>query len=421
MRTWNKGIRRGIAMTLCALAGLLVAPHQSIAAAPIALGDIYNNSSITTFEIGIPDQSVAALASHPKDFTAATVRMLVGSKDSGVINLGVRFKGSTSLDTIAGRPSLKLKFNFVPGFRFLGLKNMTLNAMQQDGSKLHEFGAYALFNAMGQPASKTGWARVYINGVDKGLYLNVETIDDIFLSKRFTDNTQHLYEGQALNDFKVGNADGDKNSGKFLVDEGWKKVPNKNDLNTMINALSIKDNAKWWSRLNTYWNRAELINHMAIENFLGHWDGYSGPIINNYFIRSNPQGKFVMIPWGLDQTFGENRNDKLKGLTYSFSMLAAKVGFPWSGMFGFPKTMDRGMLYMRCIAYTPCKIAYLKALKAVSAKATSMKLVAKMKAAAALTSSLRVGLNAAITTNTYNFVALQQAAVAKLLKANKIK
>ncbi|MEY4323584.1 MAG: hypothetical protein RL410_1365, partial [Actinomycetota bacterium] len=288
-------------------------------------------------------------------------------------------------------------------------------------SKLHEFGAYALFNAMGEPASKTGWARVYINGVDKGLYLNVETIDDIFLSKRFTDNTQHLYEGIAFNDFKVGNADGDKNSGHFLVDEGWKKIPNKNDLNTMINALNVTDNAKWWSRLNTYWNRTELINHMAIENFLGHWDGYSGPIINNYFIRSNAAGKFVMIPWGLDQTFGENRNVKRKGLTFSFSMLAAKVAFPWSGEFGFAATMPRGQFYTRCIAYSPCKITYLKALKTVSAKATSMKLVDKMKAAAKLTSSLRVGLNAAVTTNTYKFVALQQTAVAKLLKANKIK
>jgi spore coat protein CotH len=299
---------------------------------------------------------------------------------------------------------------------------MTLNAMQQDGSKLHEFGAYALFNAMGLPASKTGWARVYINGVDKGLYLNVETIDDIFISKRFKDNTQHLYEGVALKDFKPGNADGDKNSGSFLVDEGWKKVPNKNDLNTMINALNTSDNAKWWARLNTYWNRAELINHMAVENFLGHWDGYSGPIINNYFVRSNAAGKFSMIPWGLDQTFGENRNPKLKGLTYSFSMLAPKVGFPWiSEMPGKPKTMDRGLLYQRCIAYTTCKVAYLKALKAVSAKATSMKLVSKMKAAAALTKDLRTGLVAAVTTNTYQFVTNQQAAVTKLLKANGIK
>jgi spore coat protein CotH len=67
------------------------------------------------------------------------------------------------------------------------MKRLTLNAMTQDTSKIHEYGAYALFNAMGVPASKTGWARVYVNGVDRGLYLNVEQPDEVFASKRFKD------------------------------------------------------------------------------------------------------------------------------------------------------------------------------------------------------------------------------------------
>jgi spore coat protein CotH len=403
----SKGVQRGLALILVALTGGLLTAPSSNAASPFTFADVYNNSSIMTVQLELSDTAVASLNLEPKKYTPATVRFLLGDKDSGIINIGTRLKGSTSLEKLSGKPSMKIKFDYktLSKQRFLGLKNMTLNSMQQDGSKLHEFGAYRLFNAMGVPASKTGWARLYINGEDKGLYINVENVDDIFISKRLKDVTNHLYEGTAFQDIKAGSAGGDKNSGAFTVDEGWKKVPNKQDLQTLINALSTNKDATWWKNLGTYTDRPRLITQMAVENFLGAWDAYSGPVINNYFIRSNGAGKFTMIPWGMDQTFGENRATSDSKDMFVFSMLSSKVSYPWSRT-----KLSRGVIYMRCIAYSPCKTEYLKALKAVSAKATSIKLVASMKAAASLTSSLR-NANPNATANAYKFVADQQARV----------
>ena len=144
-------------------------------------------------------------------------------------HIGLKLKGSTSLDKLSGRPSFKIKFNWsnLKGQRFLGLKHMTLNAMTQDNSMLHEVSAYRLYNAMGVPAPKTGFARVYVNGTLKALYVNVESYDDIMLSKRFNDVTQHLYEGVAFKDFKLGNDNGGNDSGSFPTREGWSMVPNK--------------------------------------------------------------------------------------------------------------------------------------------------------------------------------------------------
>ena len=417
MSSKSKGLRRGAALIILAIAGSLMSVPQSNAAGLFTLTDFYNNTSIVTVQLELSDASVASLDLEPKKYTPATVRFMVGDKDSGIINIGTHLKGTTSLEKLSGKPSFKIKFDYksLSKQRFLGLKNMTLNAMQQDGSKLHEFGSYRLFNAMGVPASKTGWARLYINGEDKGLYINVETVDDIFIGKRFKDVTNHLYEGIAFRDIKAGSANGDKNSGSFLVDQGWKKVPNKQDLQTLINALGSTKDATWWKNLGIYMDRPKLINQMAVENFLGAWDAYSGPIINNYYIRSNGSGKFTMIPWGMDQTFGENRATPDTKDMFVFSMLSAKVGFPWN------KTkISRGAIYVRCIAYAPCKTEYLKALKAVSAKATSIKLVDSMKAAARLTSSLR-NANANATANAYKFVADQQVRVTKLLRTNNIK
>jgi hypothetical protein len=46
------------------------------------------------------------------------------------------------------------------------------------------------------------------------------------------------------------------------------------------------------------------------EKFIGHWDGYSGyapghVLPNNYYLYSDPSGKFQMLPWGTDQTWVE--------------------------------------------------------------------------------------------------------------------
>ena len=151
-----------------------------------ALGDFYNSTNVHEVYLTIDAASVDNLNKTPKDYTAARVEFKTANGSaSGQISIGLRLKGSTSLEKLSGRPSFKLKFNWkdLKGNRFLGLKAMTLNALTQDTSMIHEAAAYRLFNAMGIPASKTGFAKVFINGTLKGFYLNVETPDDIFLSK----------------------------------------------------------------------------------------------------------------------------------------------------------------------------------------------------------------------------------------------
>ena len=44
----------------------------------------------------------------------------------------------------------------------------------------------------------------------------------------------------------------------------------------------------------------------AVERYIGHWDGYSGQFINNYYLHSDAGGLFSMLPWGTDQTWKEH-------------------------------------------------------------------------------------------------------------------
>ena len=410
-------------MTL-ALIGVTLQPAQAVTT--IKLTDIYSVAKITEVYLEVPPASETSLNTwaNLKKYVTAKVKFVQGELESDQITIGLRLKGSTSLQPLKQKPSMRIQFNWgdaLKGQRFLGLKNMTLHSLTQDNSLVHELGAYKLYNSMGVVAPNTGWAEVFVNGKSKGVYLNVETPDDIFLSKRFKDPTQHLYEGQAFADLKPGNDSGAQYEGKFTVDEGWTTTPNKADLTALIEAANVEPAKAWWDGLAKRVDRTAMVKMFAVDNFIGHWDGYSGPIINNYFLRSNSKSVFTILPWGADQTFGENRQTPELLDTYTFAMDKPDVGYPWIKLSHKTETIDRGILFRKCLAYKPCQTLYLQQLKATSAKATAIKLPNFMANAGKVVDFLSNDNNRAEQKRNSAFIAAQHKAVAALLKQYKIK
>lgn len=417
------GFRRFIALlTGWAIPLSLIAINPANAATTLTLNDIYSQNKVIKIELILPLATVQALNNPAtfKVYVPGQVKISSGALTSGLLDINVKLKGTTSMSALSGTPSFKIRFKKdEAGLGYLGLRRMTLNAMTQDSSKVHEFGAYALFNAMGVPASKTGWAKVLVNGASRGLYVNVEQPDQIFISKRFKDITQHIYEGISMKDMKVGNDDGGEQTGSFFADYGWKVTPNKSDLTAALTQLNEPDQAKWYENLNTYFDRTTLIKTLAVENFIGHWDGYSGPDINNYYLRTSTRNKFTLIPWGTDQTFGENRQTSIAGDTFFYPLVSERADQPWA------TNLKRGLLYVRCINYKPCRTQYLLQLKAVSTMATTMKLGEKMTAAAKLidtTLVLQYRSNPSMLsvirkeqTRTVKFITAQQGKVRQVL------
>ena len=73
----------------------------------------------------------------------------------------------------------------------------------------------------------------------------------------------------------------------------------------------------------------------AVEAYVGHWDGYKRSA-NNYYLHSDADGRFSMLPWGTDQTFD--------------------FAFPFLESYG------RGVLAQRCVADASCRSQYVAAL-----------------------------------------------------------
>lgn len=290
-------------------------------------------------------------------YRPANIKITVPGKAAITVkNVGLRLKGQASRGD--SKFPMKIKFDaFVKGQKFLGLKRMTLNNMVQDPSFIHEATAYKLYRAVGVPAPRTGYSRVFVQGTYFGLYLNIESIDKVF-GKRWFPSTKHVYSGPYNCDIVPNNTCYEAGVGDTT----------RTDLNN-AGSLDSLSGAEWWSGLGRLSNRPAIIKLMATDVFMSNWDGYTDAVKNNHFVHFDKSGKFSIIPWGLDQTF---TNDSSADLTWDGSQ---PIYRGWSDR--------RSTIWEHCLAYPICHAELVKAGILVRNTATRIDLAGYMTRIAA--------------------------------------
>lgn len=321
---------------------------SSLTAAPARAADdaawMYDPSVVVKIDLGLSEASIAALAADPYTYVPATFAMSYGDKHYGPSAITLKLKGKQgSFRRLDGKAAFKLKFP--SGARPDGLKKMTLNNMVQDNSKVHEAVVYELFRAVGVAAPRTGYATVTVNGASYGLYLNLETMDEVALARWFA-STQHLYEGA----YGLENDPTDAFNEHYEVDVG--DEDDRADLVALM-ATATDFSAGWYARMAAHADLEQMTRMWATEAYVGHWDGYSGSAVNNYYLHSDAAGVFTMIPWGTDNT------------------LIGRVGF-YDGA-------AQHVIFNGCIADPICHSLYRDALLAVSTTAADLRLGVRAK------------------------------------------
>ena len=245
----------------------------------------------------------------------------------GPMDVGVHLKGAWgSWRNIYGKAGFKVKIDFTNKTQnLLGVTKLTLNNMVQDHSSLHETMAYRLFRNVGVPTARTGYANVYVNGVNYGLHLNLETVDTKLL-KRWGITPSHIYKGGVplFPDFWPGQ------ESNFAIDQG--SLTDTSDLTALLAVVGRGNGANWFNDMSAIADLREMTLDWAAEKFTGHWDGYVNNH-NNFYLVKRQDGKFIMLPWGMDQTWNG-------GLDY------------WSG----------SALFSQCLNDTRCMALYKEAL-----------------------------------------------------------
>jgi hypothetical protein len=366
----NTQRRRLGTFALAALLLFSLTPRPA-SALTLATGDpaaaLYQTSKIVRIDLST-DTPLGTIG--VESYVNATFKLTIGTEvfggtsGFGAWDIKLRLKGNRSFRAFPAKAALRLEFpNELQ--RVFGIKRMTLNNMIQDRSKINEAVGYALFRGMGIAAPRTSYAQIWVNGVPYGLYLNVESLDSVALEKRDkVGGSSHLYEGSLGSQ---GNPL-DPNDAHYQVDVG--SLTNRSDLVALISA-SQEPSATWYSGVNAVADLTEMTRFWAVERFIGNWDGYASPSISNYYLHSNTDGRFQMLPWGIDQIFSGGVD---KRAPYSF---------------GYP---DGGLLFKRCLTDTTCRALYVQALRDVRDKASALGL-------AGLAASLHTALASKIATD----------------------
>ncbi len=275
---------------------------------------VFDEARVATYALTIAPADWAQLNATARDeqYVPATL-----TYDGEVLaDIGVRYKGgfgtlALCFDGQGNRTcpklSMKLKFDaYVAGQRFYGLKRLNFHAMMYDPSHVKDRLAYGLFRAAGVPAPRAVHARITVNGELLGLFALVEEIDGVFTKDRFA-----AIDG------------GDGNLYKEVWPQGTDPAPYAAALDTnegasvdrivrFAGALTAAGDAAFRATLAQWTDVDALMNYLAVDRFIDHWDGIvgwycdgAGNCVNHNFFwyEQADADRLWLLPWDMDNTF----------------------------------------------------------------------------------------------------------------------
>lgn len=218
-------------------------------------------------------------------------------------SIGFRARGNTSLSS--QKKSFKIDFNrFIPTQKFAGLEELNLNGEHNDVSIMRSFLAQYLLRSAGLPAARTSYVKVFVNNEYKGLYINVEHLDDEFLDFRFpteaNGNLWKCFYGADLT-WQGNNPNAYQNVYDLQTNE------DSADYTALINFINILNNttaANFPCAIQEVFDVDLFLRNIALEILLGQWDGYAYNKNNYYLYQREGDSKIVYLSYDLDNTFG---------------------------------------------------------------------------------------------------------------------
>lgn len=258
------------------------------------------------------------------------------------LDVGIRRKGRASWQDLDQKASFKVKFTAFGGERFMGLTALTLNNMIQDPSALHERVAYRVFRAAGVVAPLANNARVYVRkGATLpyefyGVYANVQTLDKRFVVYNFGEvggEVGNLYDTYNYDYFfdldrsssrsQAGTAPGAQEA-RFQLETN-ETANDISDLTQLIDAVhtdslfpQLANNAQFVEDFSNIGDITAFLRMFAAQALIADWDGFPGARNNYKLYHDLVRNRFVMLPWGTDQTFG--RQDGVYQVNWKYDL-----------------------------------------------------------------------------------------------------
>ena len=260
-------------------------------------------------------------SSGPGDFSDVTpIYVPCNLEYNGInwYNVGIRYKGNSSLSSASGNGKLPFRLKFsefsddfpqITGQNFYGFNDLSLSSNFNDKSLMREKVASDLFRDFNVPCSRSVFCEIYIDYGDGptyfGLYTVLEVVFDSAVKNEFGSSTGNCYkpedDGAA---FSYGSFD----QSYFENKSGGANFSDVEDLySTIHSSLRTSDPTSWRSTMNSYLNMDDYLKYMAVNFSIQNWDTY-GRMPHNYYLYNDPNtGQLNWIPWDNNEAFEEGK------------------------------------------------------------------------------------------------------------------
>lgn len=275
-------------------------------------GQVFRDDVIPRVDILLPADSLDILLAEGNEYSNyhwhATFIFNNGDLIDTLNNVGFRLRGNTS--RTAAKKSFKISFNtYESGRKYKGLEKMNLNGEHNDPSIVRSKMGWDLARQMGIVATRSNHVELYINGAYRGLYLNVEHLDEEFVERRFGNKNGNLYKCIYPADLDYKGANPDLYKEVFWGRRAYQLRTNTaeddySDLAHFIDVLNNTDSDDFVCELEQVFNVQDYLKAMAFDVLIGNWDGPLYNKNNFYLYHNQATNRFEYLPYDIDNTFG---------------------------------------------------------------------------------------------------------------------
>ncbi|MGO4543363.1 CotH kinase family protein [Paenibacillus sp. 2TAB23] len=179
------------------------------------------------------------------------------------------------------------------------------NAEYDDPSMIRNALSFHFFNTIGVPSPRTNHFWLIINGIAQGVYLEIEAVDSLFFEKRSIRSRSLFYAVNDSADFSL--IDPVTKDRKPSLFDGYELMKGKTGTKSRLVSFIRGSNRLSGEKLHKHTARrldvSQYLLWLAGAVLTGNYDGFD----QNYALYEHvPSGKYRMIPWDYEGTWGRN-------------------------------------------------------------------------------------------------------------------
>lgn len=281
--------------------------------------DLYNDSTVLELRLEFPQLNwKTLLQQNVTTETDIPVTLIVNGVRYD--SVGIRYKGNSSYNVQGDKKPFNISMDaFRADQLLMGYKTLNLNNGFKDPAFVREKIAYDLAQQY-LPAVRAAYVKLYINNEYWGLYLNVQQPNKQFLREWFGTAAGNFYKCDPRGELT------DLGTNVAQYKTKYEKKTNEEaddwtDFIGFVRALNTLPDATFPQEIEKILDVDRTLWYLAFCNVFGSLDSYIGSG-HNYYLYNNPaDGRFVPVPWDLNEVLGVFRMQQTVAQTEQLPVL----------------------------------------------------------------------------------------------------